>query len=211
MNDRDQHTPTLYVVSAPSGGGKTSLIKALLESDDKVRLSVSHTTRSPRPGELDSIHYHFVSEEEFLDVLEKRAFLEHAEVFGHRYGTGRDAVEQQLAAGYDVLLDIDWQGARQIRDNFPSCRTVFVVPPSLEELRRRLTGRGQDSEETIDRRMRQARAEISHWDEFDFVIVNDQFDDALADLRSIIRSGQPQRDEEGSRGRKILAELLETG
>jgi guanylate kinase len=199
------------VVSAPSGGGKTSLVNALLEADDKVRLSVSHTTRAPRPGEKNGVHYHFVSEDEFLAVLENDAFLEHAEVFGHRYGTGKEAVERQLAAGFDVLLDIDWQGARQIRDNFPSCRTVFIVPPSIRELRRRLTGRGQDSEETIEKRMREARSEISHWDEFDFLIVNDRFDEALADLRSIIRSGAPVRDEDGSRKRKILAELLETG
>ena len=211
MNDRGGHAPRLYVVSAPSGGGKTSLVNALLEGDDKVRLSVSHTTRPPRPGEKDGVHYHFVSEDEFLAVIENHAFLEHAEVFGHRYGTGKEAVERQLAAGYDVLLDIDWQGARQIRDNYPSCKSIFIVPPSMEELRRRLTGRGQDSEETIDRRMREARAEIAHWDEFDFVIVNDKFDAALADLKSIVRTGKPLRDEEGLRGRKILAELLETG
>ena len=211
MSDREGHTPRLYVVSAPSGGGKTSLVNALLEADDKVRLSVSHTTRAPRPGEKNGVHYHFVSEDEFLAVLENDAFLEHAEVFGHRYGTGKEAVERQLAAGFDVLLDIDWQGARQIRDNFPSCKTVFIVPPSIRELRRRLTGRGQDSEETIEKRMREARSEISHWDEFDFLIVNDRFDEALADLRSIIRSGAPIRDEDGSEKRKILAELLETG
>ena len=211
MSDREGQTPRLDVDSAPSGGGKTSLVNALLEADDKVRLSVSHTTRAPRPGEKNGVHYHFVSEDEFLAVLENDAFLEHAEVFGHRYGTGKEAVERQLAAGFDVLLDIDWQGARQIRDNFPSCKTVFIVPPSIRELRRRLTGRGQDSEETIEKRMREARSEISHWDEFDFLIVNDRFDEALADLRSIIRSGRPIRDENDSEKRKILAELLETG
>ena len=211
MSDQKGHTPTLYVVSAPSGGGKTSLVNALLEADQKVRLSVSHTTRAPRPGEQDGVHYHFVSEDEFIAAVENDAFLEHAEVFGHRYGTGKDAVEHQLAAGFDVLLDIDWQGARQIRDSYPACRTVFIVPPSIRELRRRLTGRGQDSEATIETRMREARSEISHWDEFDFVIVNDRFDEALADLRSIIRSGAPIRDEDGSEKRKILAELLETG
>ena len=211
MSEQEGHTPRLYVVSAPSGGGKTSLVNALLEADEQVRLSVSHTTRAPRPGEKDGVHYHFVSEDEFLAVVENDAFLEHAEVFGHRYGTGKEAVERQLSAGFDVLLDIDWQGARQIRDSYPACRTVFIVPPSIRELRRRLTGRGQDSEETIEKRMREARSEISHWDEFDFVIVNDRFDEALADLRSIIRTGAPVRDEDDSEKRKILAELLETG
>lgn len=211
MSEQEGHTPRLYVVSAPSGGGKTSLVNALLEADEQVRLSVSHTTRDPRPGEKDGVHYHFVSEDEFLAVVENDAFLEHAEVFGHRYGTGKEAVERQLSAGFDVLLDIDWQGARQIRDSYPACRTVFIVPPSIRELRRRLTGRGQDSEETIEKRMREARSEISHWDEFDFVIVNDRFNEALADLRSIIRSGRPIKDENDSEKRKILAELLETG
>ena len=211
MSEQEGHTPRLYVVSAPSGGGKTSLVNALLEADEQVRLSVSHTTRAPRPGEKDGVHYHFVSEDEFLAVVENDAFLEHAEVFGHRYGTGKEAVERQLSAGFNVLLDIDWQGARQIRDSYPACRTVFIVPPSIRELRRRLTGRGQDSEETIEKRMREARSEISHWDEFDFVIVNDRFNEALADLRSIIRSGRPIKDENDSEKRKILAELLETG
>ena len=211
MSEQEGHTPRLYVVSAPSGGGKTSLVNALLEADEQVRLSVSHTTRAPRPGEKDGVHYHFVSEDEFLAVVENDAFLEHAEVFGHRYGTGKEAVERQLSAGFDVLLDIDWQGARQIRASYPACRTVFIVPPSIRELRRRLTGRGQDSEETIEKRMREARSEISHWDEFDFVIVNDRFDETLADLRSIIRRGAPVRDEDSSEKRKILAELLETG
>ena len=211
MSEPRAAPPRLYVVSAPSGGGKTSLVNALLEQDSRVALSVSHTTRPPRPGERDGVHYYFVDETAFETLAQQGAFLEHARVFDHRYGTGREAVERQLARGYDVLLDIDWQGARQIRDNYPSCKSIFIVPPSMEELRRRLTGRGQDSEETIDRRMREARAEISHWDEFDFVIVNDQFDTALADLKSIIRTGKPLRDEEGLRGRKILAELLETG
>jgi guanylate kinase len=201
----------LYVVSAPSGGGKTSLIKALLEQDERVALSVSHTTRPPRPGETDGVHYFFVSEDAFRELIAEGAFLEHARVFDHRYGTGREAVEQQLAAGYDVLLDIDWQGARQIRATFPACRSIFILPPSMAALRQRLTQRGQDSPETIERRMRDARAEISHWNEFDFVVINDDFQLALADLRSIIRNGRPERQGLQNRQREILADLLETG
>jgi guanylate kinase len=201
----------LYVVSAPSGGGKTSLIKALLERDDHVALSVSHTTRSPRPGERDGVHYHFVSEEAFERLAADGAFLEHARVFDNRYGTGREGVERQLAAGFDVLLDIDWQGARQIRSSFPDCRSIFIIPPSMDVLRQRLRHRGQDSPETIQRRMRDARAEISHWNEFDFVVVNDDFEKALADLQSIIRQGRPLRDDEDKQKREILAHLLENG
>ena len=211
MNEAVRQGPRLFVVSAPSGGGKTSLVSALLEQDDRVTLSVSHTTRAPRPGERDGVHYHFVDEDSFLGLVEQNAFLEHARVFDRRYGTGRAAVEKQLADGLDVLLDIDWQGARQIRENYPSCVTVFIVPPSLEELRRRLSRRGQDSDEIIERRMRDARAEISHWEEFDFLIVNDRFDAALADLAGIVRNGQPDRELHSEKQQKILAELLETG
>jgi guanylate kinase len=198
-------------VAAPSGGGKSSLISALLKKDKQVRLSVSHTTRSPRPGELDGVHYYFIDEDGFLELIDRQAFLEHARVFDHRYGTGREAVERQLSAGNDVILDIDWQGARQIRQSLPGCVTIFIVPPSIDTLRQRLTGRGQDSDEVIRRRMLDARAEISHWDEFDFLIINDDFDSALEDLRSIIRHGRlksPCREEQK---REILAELLETG
>jgi guanylate kinase len=210
LNEEHSQGPRLYVVSAPSGGGKTSLVNALLERDDRVTLSVSHTTRPPRPGEVDGVHYYFVDDDAFSRLAAADAFLEHAEVFGRRYGTGRAAVEQRLADGFDVLLDIDWQGARQIRRNFPSCRTIFIVPPSLEELRRRLTARGQDTGEVIQRRMRAARAEISHWDEFDFLVVNDRFDDALADLHSIIRRGHPEREADEDAQRELLADLLET-
>jgi len=199
------------VVAAPSGGGKTSLISALIRQDSRVRLSVSYTTRPPRPGEQDGVHYHFVDEPEFLDLISHNAFLEHARVFDYRYGTGRQAVEQQLASGHDVILDIDWQGARQIRETFPSCRSIFIIPPSLEVLRRRLTARGQDSEAVIERRMRDAQAEISHWNEFDFLIINDIFDEALSDLQSIIRTGKSNRPVTGRRRREILAELLGTG
>lgn len=200
----------LFVVAAPSGGGKTSLISALLDEDERTRLSVSHTTRPPRPGEQDGVHYHFVDEFTFLDLVSQDAFLEHARVFDYRYGTGRQSVEQQLASGHDVILDIDWQGARQIRKAFPTCCSIFIIPPSLEVLRQRLTGRGQDSESVIQRRMRDAQAEISHWTEFDFLIINDNFDEALADLHSIIRSGHLSRPLNMRQLREILAELLGT-
>jgi guanylate kinase len=200
--------PALYVIAAPSGGGKTSLIRALLEKDDRVTLSVSHTTRPARPGEQDGVHYHFVSDDEFQQRVEAGEFLEFASVFDHRYGTGRKAVQQQLEAGFDVLLDIDWQGARQIRETFPGCVSIFIVPPSLDELRNRLSRRGQDSADVIARRMRDARSEISHWDEFDFLVVNDEFEDALDDLQAIIRTGRAQRRNQDERNRKILADLL---
>ena len=200
--------PNLYVVAAPSGGGKTSLIRALLEKDERVSLSVSHTTRAPRPGEITGIHYHFVDDETFVRMIEEDAFLEHAQVFDHRYGTGRDAVSRKLAAGYDVILDIDWQGARQIRQNFPGCCTIFILPPSLATLRKRLAKRGQDSNDVIERRMKDAKAEISHWSEFDFVIVNDDFDDALADLQSIVRHRKLYRPERKDHNEDLVAELL---
>ncbi|MBT8048829.1 MAG: guanylate kinase [Xanthomonadales bacterium] len=203
MND-----PNLFVVAAPSGGGKTSLINALLKTDERVRLSVSHTTRPPRPGEQDGVHYHFVNEASFLKLADENAFLENARVFDCYYGTGRKAVEQQLASGFDVLLDIDWQGARQVRAAFPSCCTVFIIPPSIEVLRQRLVRRGQDTERVIRRRMREARAEISHWDEFDFIIINDVFEQALADLQTVIRFGKLNRPETQERRVEILAELL---
>ena len=211
MNDPDPHAPGLYVVSAPSGGGKTSLVNALLERDARVALSVSHTTRAARPGERAGVHYHFVDEASFAGLVEQGSFLEHARVFGHHYGTGRAAVERQLAAGHDVLLDIDWQGARQVRSSFPAARTIFILPPSMAELRRRLVNRRQDSDEVIDRRMRAALDEISHAAEFDFLVVNDDFDAALADLYSIVRRGRLNRSGDVQKNRDILAELLETG
>lgn len=216
MNERaagpdTESRPGLYVVSAPSGGGKTSLVNALLERDGRVALSVSHTTRPPRPGERDGVHYYFVDRETFDRLAAQGAFLEHAEVFGNRYGTGREAVERQLAAGLDVLLDIDWQGARQVRRSDPSVRTIFILPPSLEVLRQRLVARGQDSDEVIARRMRAARDEISHAGEFDFLVVNDDFGAALADLQAIVRHGRLQRPEDVQKNRDILAELLESG
>jgi guanylate kinase len=201
----------LYVVAAPSGGGKTSLIKALLEKDDRVTLSISYTTRIPRPGEKDGADYHFVDDPEFVRLIGQNAFLEHAEVYGHRYGTAREQVQNKLQTGFDVLLDIDWQGARQLRESFPSCCSIFILPPSLESLRNRLSRRGQDSEQVIDLRMKEARAELSHWDEFEHQIINDDFDEALADLQSIVCTGSPLRQDNADRFDDLLAELLENG
>jgi len=204
-------SPRLFVVASPSGGGKTSLVNALLQQDEHVALSVSHTTRAPRPGEQEGVHYYFVDDATFEALAEEGAFLEHARVFGSRYGTGRAAVTRQLASGFDVLLDIDWQGARQVRKSFPAARTIFILPPSLDVLRQRLVKRGQDSEEVIARRMQAARDEISHAGEFDYLVVNDDFQSALADLHAIVRQGRPRRTEQISKSREILAELLKTG
>ena len=197
------------MISAPSGGGKTSLIKSLLEKDKRVSLSVSYTTRAPRPGEINGAHYYFVDQHIFSELIARDALLEHADVFGNRYGTSRDQVEEKLAAGKDVLLDIDWQGARQTRESFPSCCTIFIVPPSMAVLLERLTSRGQDTEQVIAQRMNKARAEISHWSEFDYLIINDDFDEALKDLQSIVRHGKLNRPGSRKLYNNLLAELLE--
>ena len=198
------------MVAAPSGGGKTSLISALLKKDDRIQLSVSYTTRPPRPGEVDGVHYHFIDEESFQALIDRNALLEYAGVFDYHYGTSRQAVAQQLASGFDVILDIDWQGARQIRNSFPSSRSIFIIPPSLDALRQRLIGRGQDSDSVIQRRMRDAQAEISHWDEFDFLIINEKFENALGELHSIIRSGKLRQPYDQRQNGEVLAELLGT-
>ena len=204
-------SPSLYVVAAPSGGGKTSLVQALLERDDQVSLSVSHTTRSPRPGEEHGVHYHFVTDHAFMALIDQDDFLEHAQVYDHRYGTGRSSVEEKLAQGLDVLLDIDWQGARQVRSAYPDAVLIFIIPPSIEALRKRLNARGQDSDEVIARRMSKAQSEISHWEEFDHVIVNDDFNAALDDLHAIIRKGAPLRSFDDQKTAEILANLLKNG
>ena len=178
----------LYIVAAPSGGGKTSLVSALLESDDSIKLSISYTTRSPRPGEVDGVNYHFVDEARFHQMVSEGAFLEYAEVFGCFYGTAQASVTSQLNREIDVILEIDWQGAQQVRTLMPQCRSIFIVPPSREELERRLRGRGQDSEAVITRRTAEAVEEMSHYGEFDYLVVNDDFDAALSDLKAIFRS-----------------------
>lgn len=176
----------LFVISAPSGAGKTSLVKALRESEPSLSLSVSHTTRLPRPGEVDGVHYHFVSAEEFDRLLGQGAFVEHAEVFGRRYGTSADELQRRLEAGQDLILEIDWQGARQVRDRFPGAITIFVLPPDLATLESRLRGRGQDDDEVIRRRMWEAREQVSHYPEYDYLVMNEDFAQALEDLRCII-------------------------
>ena len=176
----------LFVLSAPSGAGKSSLARALVAGMPNATLSISHTTRVPRPGERQGVDYHFVSEDEFAHLVAADAFLEHARVFGNRYGTARAAVEALLRAGKDVIFDIDWQGARRIKALMPEARSVFILPPSREELERRLAARGQDPPEVIERRMHEAVAEMRHYPEFDYAIVNDRFEAALADLRAIV-------------------------
>ena len=179
----------LFIVSAPSGAGKSSLISALLkDKPSDMQVSVSHTTRQPRPGEVNGQHYHFVSIEAFKALIAANAFFEWAEVFGNYYGTSRTVIEQTLAKGIDVFLDIDWQGGEQVKKLMPDAVGIFILPPSKSELARRLTGRGQDSQEVIDSRMAQAVSEMSHYTQYDFVIVNDDFDTALVDLQAIIRS-----------------------
>lgn len=179
----------LFIVSAPSGAGKSSLISALLKDDPSdMQVSVSHTTRAPRSGEVDGQHYHFVTIEQFKALIAENAFFEWAEVFGNFYGTSRQVIENTLTAGIDVFLDIDWQGAQQVKHIMPQAIGVFILPPSKTELERRLTGRGQDSKEVIASRMAQAVSEMSHYNEYDFVIVNDDFDLALRDLKTIIFS-----------------------
>ena len=198
----------LYIVSAPSGAGKTSLVKSLVETTPEVVVSVSHTTRPPRPGERDGVHYHFVSSATFEAMQAEGAFLEHAQVFGNRYGTSRAVVLAQLAAGLDVILEIDWQGARQVRALLPSSTTIFILPPSREALRQRLAGRGQDSPETIERRMAAALSELSHYAEFDYLVINDRFSAALEALRAIVIANRQRREAQLERQRGLLGTLL---
>ncbi|MEW5967943.1 MAG: guanylate kinase [Pseudomonadota bacterium] len=186
-------TPTssqgvLYIVSAPSGAGKTSLVKALLKSNPAIRLSVSYTTRPPRPGETDGRDYHFVARQRFEEMLADGEFLEHAEVYGNFYGTSKGSISRDLLAGHDVLLEIDWQGAEQVRAHFPESASIFILPPSFSALRTRLAGRGQDSDAVIERRLAAAAHDVAHAEAFDYIIVNDDFDHALQDLVAVTRS-----------------------
>jgi len=212
MQPADSETSgDLFIIAAPSGGGKTSLVNALLERDPRLVLSVSHTTRQPRPGEQDRQHYHFISEAEFAQMIDRGTFMEYAQVFDHYYGTNSHSVAKQLEQDRDVILDIDWQGARQVQAVFPECCSIFIIPPSLETLRKRLTQRGQDSADVIQRRMRDAQAEISHWAEFDQLVVNDNFDTALEELAAIINDQRMQRPHKINSNYQRLAQQLGSG
>lgn len=177
----------LFIIAAPSGCGKTSLVKALLGSSSKLSVSVSHTTRKPRKGEINGENYHFVSKERFGEMISNNDFVEFAEVFGNMYGTARSNIKEKLDANIDIILEIDWQGARQVRENMPNSISIFILPPSKNVLLQRLTDRGQDDEETISKRMKNSESEMSHYDEFEYLVINDQFDSALNDLKAIIQ------------------------
>jgi guanylate kinase len=199
---------TPYIIAAPSGTGKTSLVKQLVETTPGVAVSVSHTTRPLRPGERDGTHYHCTTPETFAAMIAAGDFLEHAQVFGNQYGTSRAAVLARLRAGQDVILEIDWQGARQVRERLPGCLSVFILPPSREALRQRLIGRGQDSAEVIDRRMAAALDELSHYAEFDYLVINDDFATALTGLRAILIAQRQRRVAQLERQRELLLALL---
>ena len=199
---------TLYIVAAPSGAGKSSIVNATLARDPQIALSISFTSRAMRPGEVNGQHYHFVSAEKFEEMIAAGDFFEHALVHGDYKGTARQSVEPFLASGRDVLLEIDWQGARQVRAKVPDCVTVFILPPSRQELERRLRGRAQDAEDTILRRLADSREEIAHAAEFDFLVINDDFDRALRDLCAIVRAQRLRRHVQITRHAGLLDALL---
>lgn len=205
---------TLYTVSAPSGAGKTSLVEALVSAESSICVSVSHTTRAMRPGERDGVNYHFVSAHEFRQMVDAENFLEHATVFGNSYGTSKTWVAEQLRGGSDVILEIDWQGAAQAQrwaaavEGLSSCG-IFILPPSLQALRSRLTGRGQDDSSVIDRRMAEAVSEMRHYHEADYLVINDDFDTALADLRALVRSQRLGLEQQQRRHSALLASLVD--
>src|SRR5690554_5953351 len=200
---------TLFIVAAPSGAGKSSIVNACLARDREVRLSVSFTSRTPRPGERHAEHYHFVGEDEFQRMIDAGEFFEHARVHGDWKGTARQSVEPQLAAGRDVLLEIDWQGARQVRAQVPDAVGIFILPPSRAALDERMRKRGQDSEEVMARRLAAAREEMSHHDEFDYLIVNEDFDVAVAEMCAIFVASRLRREQQRRRHRDLLRTLLD--
>ncbi len=199
---------TLYVISAASGAGKTSLVNAVLEQVDELVVSVSHTTRAPREGEVDGVNYHFVDKATFEKMVEASEFFEHATVFGNMYGTSQQHLQQQLEKGMDVILEIDWQGARQVRQLMPDCKSIYIVPPSTTALRQRLDARGQDDEAVIEQRMREAISEMSHYVEFDYLIINDDFDEARNDLAAIIKGNRLLHQRQQQKHADLLAQLL---
>ncbi len=198
----------LYVVSAPSGAGKTSLVKALMEREPRIRFSVSYTTRRPRPNEVAGRDYHFVSMERFSEMVAQDEFLEHAQVFDNCYGTGVRAVEEALANGEQLLLEIDWQGARQVRKRLPEARSIFILPPSRASLEQRLKARSTDTDAVIGRRLKDAALDIAHWAEFDCVVINDRFEQALSDLQAIVEDRGGHLGKERPEVARLAAELL---
>ena len=198
----------LFVVSAASGTGKTSLVKALLDRVTNLHVSVSHTTRGQRPGELDGVHYHFTKKDSFLALVEQGGFIEYAEVFGNYYGTAQATVKEQLAKGHDVLLEIDWQGAQQVRKLFPDSKQIFILPPSQFDLRQRLSNRGTDSVDVIERRLGCAVEDMQQYVNFDYVIINDDFNKALHDLESVIIANRLVITQQASRHQKMISELI---
>ncbi|MCG7954196.1 MAG: guanylate kinase [Candidatus Thiodiazotropha taylori] len=201
-------TGTLYILSAPSGAGKTSLLKALRQQDGALQVSISHTTRPMRPGEEDGKDYHFISQALFQEMIGAAAFLEHAEVFGNFYGTSESEVRAKLDAGQDTVLEIDWQGAQQVRKRFPDAVSIFILPPSPEALYERLSARGQDSEAVIQGRMQQAVSEMSHYAEFDYLVINDDFDTALAELAAIVSARRLRLVSQSERHSEQISALL---
>jgi guanylate kinase len=197
----------LFIITAASGAGKTSLVKELLANDSQVKLSISHTTRQPRPGEQNGVHYHFVTEARFLETLNAGGFLESADVHGARYGTSQASVDAALQAGFDVILEIDWQGAAQVRNIYPKAISIFILPPSVETLAQRLNSRGQDSSEVIAKRVAAARDEMSHVVEFDYVTINDNFEVALQDLMAIIRASRLKAQTQLQRYANLIQKL----
>jgi len=198
---------TLYIISAPSGAGKTSLISSLLEKIEDAEMAVSHTTRAPREGETNGKHYHFVSESEFLEDVKQDKFLEYANVFGNHYGTSKQAAEMLLQKGVDVILEIDWQGAQQVRKLMPEAQSIFILPPSKEELERRLRGRGTDSDEVIAKRLGQSCDDIKHYNEFDYIVINDDFDDSVQQLASIFHANRAKLEKQKIKNRAVLESL----
>ena len=198
----------LYVVSAPSGAGKTSLVKALLEETDNIEVSVSYTTRTKRAGEREGVDYHYVDLKTFEQMAAEHSFIEYAEVFGNYYGTSKQRIKEKLQAGIDIILEIDWQGARQVRKQFKDCVSVFILPPSRNELLKRLQERGQDDAEIIQRRMGEAISETSHYQEFDFLIVNDQFSHALGEFKALVTALRLRQTKQCKRHQSLIKALL---
>jgi guanylate kinase len=211
LNNEQIKLGKLFIVAAPSGGGKTSLVNQLMMSLPQIELSISHTTRPARPKEKNGKDYFFVDKAEFEDMVKHHAFLEHAKVFDNYYGTSKQQIDERLNQGIDIVLDIDWQGAQQIRQIMPNAISIFLLPPSLETLRERLQNRQQDNMEVIEKRMQQARAELKHFDEFDYLIVNKEFELALEQLKSIVIAERLKKDVQMQRERKLLSFLLATG